>query len=78
MQVTLNEDEVSALLQALYSYIPELREEIGSTENYDMRASLNAQEAALTGLISKLGGSISNTNMPDLGADNPPWGGGGR
>jgi hypothetical protein len=78
MQLNLDENEVSALLEALSQYIPQLREEIGSTENYDMRQSLHAQEAALTGLVSKLGGSISTTNMPDLGADNPPWGGGGR
>jgi hypothetical protein len=78
MQLNLDENEVSALLEALSQYIPQLREEIGSTENYDMRQSLHAQVAALTGLVSKLGGSISTTNMPDLGADNPPWGGGGR
>ncbi|HEX9991175.1 MAG TPA: hypothetical protein VGE45_22155 [Chloroflexia bacterium] len=78
MQLNLDENEVSALLEALSQYIPQLREEIGSTENYDMRQSLHAQEAALTGLVSKLGGSISTTNMPELGADNPPWGGGGR
>ena len=78
MQLNLDENEVSALLEALSQYIPQLREEIGSTENYDMRQSLHAQEAALTGLVSRLGGSISTTNMPELGADNPPWGGGGR
>lgn len=77
MQVNLSEDEVSALLAALNFYIPELREEIGKTENYDMRESLKAQEQALTALVSKLGGSISDTNSPDLGAKNPPWGRGG-
>jgi hypothetical protein len=25
--------------------------------------------------VAKLGGSIAETNMPDIGADNPPWGG---
>jgi hypothetical protein len=74
MQVTLDENETAALLAALDSYIPELREEIGKTENYDMREDLKAQEAALTALVAKLGGSISTTNSPDLGAKNPPWG----
>ena len=74
MQLNLQADEVSALLQALYWYIPQLREEIGSTVDYDMREGLKAQEASLTGLVSKLGGSIAETNMPDIGADNPPWG----
>lgn len=75
MQINLSEGEVSALLTALDFYIPELREEIGKTENYDMRESLKAQKQALTGLISKLGGSISETESPNLGANNPPWGG---
>jgi hypothetical protein len=75
MHIDLQAEEVSALLQALYWYIPQLREEIGSTENYEMREALKAQEAALTGLVAKLGGSIAETNMPDIGADNPPWGG---
>ena len=75
MQITLNETEISALLTALNSYLPDLREEIGSTENYEWRQSLHAQEAALTGLIAKLGGSVATTNTPDIGADNPPWGG---
>lgn len=75
MQITLNEEEVSALLQALNSYLPDLREEIGKTEDYDWRQSLHAQEMALSGIIAKLGGSIAATNTPEVGADNPPWGG---
>ena len=74
MQLDLNEDEASALVDALNYYIPQLREEIGKTENYDMREDLKAQEGTLTALIAKLGGSISTTNRPDLGAKNPPWG----
>jgi hypothetical protein len=74
MEVNLNENEVSALLDALNSYIPQLREEIGKTENYDMRTELKAQEAALTGLVAKLGGSVSG-GTSNLGANNPPWGG---
>ncbi len=78
MQVNLDNNEVSALIRALNFYIPELREEIGSTEDYDMRADLHAQEEALTSFLAKIGGSVADTNMPELGADNPPWGGGGR
>jgi len=76
MQVNLNEGEVSALLTALDSYLPDLREEIGKTDDYDLREQLKAQEATLTGLIAKLGGSIADTNEPGLGASNPPWGSG--
>lgn len=75
MQITLQQNEISALLDALNSYLPQLRAEIGKTENYDMREGLKADEAALTDLVAKLGGSIADTNMPDLGAANPPWGG---
>jgi hypothetical protein len=75
MQVNLDENEVSAILEALSTYIPTLREEIGKTENYDYREGLKAQEAVLTKLVAKLGGSISTTNSPDIGAKNPPWGG---
>lgn len=73
MQVNLSEGEVSALLEALNYYIPQLRAEIGKTEKYDMREELKAQETALTALVAKLGGSISDTNTPGLGAKNPPW-----
>jgi len=74
MQITLSETEISALITALNSYLPDLREEIGKTENYDMRQTLHAQEAALTGLMAKLGGSVATTNSPEIGANNPPWG----
>ena len=76
MQITLTEAEVAALLRALNSYLPNLREEIGKTEKYDWRQEMHAEEMTLAGLISKLGGSIADTNTPRLGADNPPWGGG--
>jgi hypothetical protein len=78
MQVNLDEGEVSALLSALDFYLPQLREEIGRTENYDMREQLKSQEQVLSALIAKLGGSIADTSGPDLGANNPPWGGGRR
>lgn len=75
MQITLNDNEVSALLEALNSYLPNLRQEIGSTENYDWRQQMHAQEEALSGLVAKLGGSVASASTPDIGADNPPWGG---
>ena len=78
MQLNLDQNEVAALVDALSQYIPMLREEIGSTEQYELNQSLHAQEDALTAILTRLGGSVpdSSTNLPDLGADNPPWGGG--
>lgn len=74
MQLNLNDDEVSAILASLDYYLPQLREEIGKTENYDMRKELQAQEAALNSAITKLGGSVAGTDSPNVGAKNPPWG----
>lgn len=73
MQVTLDSNEVSAVLDALNTYIPQLREEIGKTENYDMREDLKAQAQALTSLVGKLGGTLTGGDTPNLGAKNPPW-----
>ncbi len=78
MNVTLQPDEKDALIQALSYYIPQLREEIGSTENYDMRQDMHAQVVALTGLLTRIGGSIADTDMPNVGTKNPPWGSVGR
>lgn len=78
MNVTLEPDEINALIQALNYYIPQLREEIGSTERYDMRQEMHAQVKALTGFLSKIGGSIGDANLPEVGAKNPPWGSVGR
>ncbi|HEY0069476.1 MAG TPA: hypothetical protein VGE04_05855 [Chloroflexia bacterium] len=79
MQLNLDQNEVAALIDALSQYIPMLREELGSTEQYEMKQSLHAQEDALTAVLTRLGGAVpdASTSMPDLGADNPPWGGGG-
>jgi hypothetical protein len=74
MQVNLEQNEVTALVDALNWYIPQLREEIGKTESYDMRESLKAEEAALNSVLSKIGGTLKNTGMSDIGAKNPPWG----
>jgi hypothetical protein len=73
MQLNLDESEVAALLDVLSSYIPELREEIGKTEDYDMREDLKAQERKLIGIVTKLGGSATGGGS-DLGTGYRPWG----
>jgi hypothetical protein len=75
MQINLDENEVSAVLEALNYYLPNLRDEVYKTENYDMRESLKAQEAAIKSVIAKLGGSVAESTISDIGAKNPPWGG---
>jgi hypothetical protein len=73
MQVNLEANEVAALLNVLNSYIPQLREEIGKTEKYDMREELKAQEQTLIGIVTRLGGSMAGGSGSNLGAKNPPW-----
>ena len=73
MQVNLEANEVAAVIDALNSYLSDLRSEIGDTDNYDMQEALKAQQAALTSVITKLGGSVSDPEESDLGANNPPW-----
>ena len=74
MQVNLEANEVAALLTVLNSYIPQLREEIGKTENYEMRQGLKAQAEMLSDIMTKLGGSVPGGDGSNLGANNPPWG----
>jgi hypothetical protein len=73
MQVTFDQGELDALMAALRSYLSGLREEIGKTDNYDLREKLHAHEAALMGIVSKIGGTLP-IDRPELGANNPPWG----
>jgi hypothetical protein len=74
VQLNLDDNEVSALLDVLNSYLPQLREEIGGTDSYDLREELKAQEQTLVAVITKLGGSTSGGSSSNLGAKNPPWG----
>ncbi|HST04657.1 MAG TPA: hypothetical protein VLQ48_07975 [Chloroflexia bacterium] len=72
MQLNLDDDEVAALLNVLSSYIPELREEIGKTESYDMREDLKAQKQTLNGIVTKLEASATGGREPNVGTEHPP------
>lgn len=74
MQINLEAKEVAALVSVLDLYIPQLREEISRTDNYEMRQDLTGQEQTLSSLVVKLGGKVSTLHDSDLGAENPPWG----
>ena len=73
MQLNLDANEVAALLNVLNSYIPQLREEIGKTEKYEMREELKADEQTLRGIVTKLGGSVREDGGANLGTGYPPW-----
>jgi hypothetical protein len=74
MQINLEASEVAAVLNVLNSYIPQLREEIGKTDNYEMRQGLKAQAEMLSDIVTKLGGTVPGGEGSNLGAKNPPWG----
>jgi alpha-D-ribose 1-methylphosphonate 5-triphosphate synthase subunit PhnG len=74
MQVNLEANEVAAVVDALRSYLADLRSEINHTESYDMRENLKAKEVALVSVVTRLGGSAGDIGMSDVGAKNPPWG----
>ena len=73
MQLNLDANEVAALLNVLNSYILQLREEIGKTEKYEMREELKADEQTLRGIVTKLGGSVTEDGGANLGTGYPPW-----
>ncbi|MGH2611376.1 MAG: hypothetical protein ACRDHF_20050 [Tepidiformaceae bacterium] len=54
MQLSLTADEATLLRNVLDRHLSLLREEIGKTENYQMRQDLKADEALLKGLIARL------------------------
>jgi hypothetical protein len=73
VQLNLDANEVAALLNVLNSYIPQLREEIGKTEKYEMREELKADEQTLVDIVTKLGGSVTGDGGSKLGTEYPPW-----
>ena len=54
MQLSLSDDEAALLQNVLDRHLSLLREEVGKTENYQMRQELKADEALLKGLIARL------------------------
>ena len=56
MQLILDTAETDLLLNVLNRFVADLREEIGKTENYDMRQDLKAREVTLKGMIQRLAG----------------------
>jgi hypothetical protein len=74
MQVNLEPNEVAVVIDAMKSFLADLRSEINHTENYDLRQGLKSKQAILTGVVTKLGGSVDDIGLSDVGAKQPPWG----
>lgn len=54
MQLHLEPEEAAVLTQVLKDFLSDLRMEIVSTENYDMREDLKREEAVIKGIIERL------------------------
>jgi len=54
MQIILNDEEQRALVETLNEALPNLREEVYKTENFDYREQLKRREDLLRGLLSRL------------------------
>jgi hypothetical protein len=57
VDLTLSDEEVSLLTELLDRDLRDLKQEIGSTEGFEFKEGLKAQEQAMVGLIEKLTGS---------------------
>jgi hypothetical protein len=54
MQIALNDEERETLLEVLNEVLPNLREEVYKTENFDYRQQLKRREALLVSLRARL------------------------
>ena len=57
MQIALNEEEKRTLVEILNETLPNLREEVYKTENFDYREELKRREAVIKDLLGRLGAS---------------------
>lgn len=55
MQIALNDEEKLTLVEVLNEFLPNLREEVYKTENYDYREELKHREVIVKGLFTRLG-----------------------
>ncbi len=55
MQVVLNDEERETLMEVLTEALPNLREEVYKTENFDYREELKRREASIKSLLARLG-----------------------
>ena len=54
VHLNLEPDEASLVLRVLKEYLPNLREEIGKTENFDWRQAMHRDEEILKRVIARL------------------------
>ncbi len=55
MQIALSDEEKLTLVEVLSEFLPNLREEVYKTENYDYREQLKRRETIVKALLTRLG-----------------------
>jgi hypothetical protein len=60
MAVTLQPEELELVRNILADYLSNLRMEIANTEDYDLRQTLKAREAALKSLLDRMNKDIGH------------------
>lgn len=55
MQIVLDDEEKLTLVEVLNEVLPDLREEVYKTENYDYRQQLKRRETVVKELLTRLG-----------------------
>lgn len=56
LQLELNDQEQTALTEALQSFLSELRTEVSHTDRQAYRQQLKDQEQVIKGIVTRLGG----------------------
>ena len=54
MQLTLEQREADVLLEVLRNHLPELKEDVYKTENFEWRQQMKADEEVIKSLIQRL------------------------
>lgn len=55
MQIALDDEEKLTLVEVLNELLPDLREEVYKTDNYDYRQQLKRRETVVKELLTRLG-----------------------
>ena len=58
MQIALDDEEKITLVEVLSEALPNLREEVYKTENYDYRQQLKRRETVVKELLTRLGSNL--------------------
>jgi hypothetical protein len=67
MHITLEKHEADVLLEVLRNHLPELKEVVYKTENFDWRQQMKADEAVIKSLIQRLDMAVEDETSEAAG-----------